>query len=229
MSIKALDWAFEKEVFSSSQKFVLVALANYASDTGKAYPQVATICSLTQLHDETVRSALAKLVESGIIKDSGLRAGPTQQVKVYQLPDEACKKTPENRGLKKDKARRRPGEDPAKTPEKPGQSLEPGTSNQRQRKPEPALLVEIPLLLNDPLFKAVWSEWVADRRERRKPLTSRAAKEQLNELVMWGVKDSIEGIKSAIRAGYLQPYRPKHENENNRNGHQQVELLRGNL
>lgn len=134
VSFTAMKWAIGCEVTSSSQKFVLLALSNYASESGKAYPQVSTICKFTQLHDETVRKALDSLEKDGVITDTGKRWGKTQQVKVYQLPDEACDvppdKTPEKRGLQpgEDPGKagasigRRPGEDPAKTPEKRGRT-----------------------------------------------------------------------------------------------------------
>src|SRR5438132_680538 len=123
MSIKALQWAIsQEEVFSSAQKFVLIALANFASETGKSYPSVATICRITQQQDAAVRRALKGLseIKSGtigeaLIADTGKRAGPTQQVKVWQLPEAACDfKDPQKR-------RSSNGEDPCKTPTRPPQ------------------------------------------------------------------------------------------------------------
>jgi hypothetical protein len=111
VSLKAVVWALENDdVFSSAQKFVLVALANYASEEGKSYPAVATVCRLTKQSDDTVRRCLEQLKESGLIADTGKRFGPTQQVRVWQLPDEAWKvKDPLGAGLK----------DPGKTPARP--------------------------------------------------------------------------------------------------------------
>jgi hypothetical protein len=89
MSLKALSWSFEQEIFSSSQKFVLVALANFASETGMSYPAVETICRITQQNEKTVRKALVELAEQGIIRDTGKKYGATQRVKVWELPDAA--------------------------------------------------------------------------------------------------------------------------------------------
>lgn len=93
-------WAFDQEILSSSQKFVLVALCNFSSDSGMAYPAVKTISRITNQKEETIRLALAKLVADGIIQDTGKRAGVTKQVKVFQLPNLACERLPETDTLK---------------------------------------------------------------------------------------------------------------------------------
>ena len=125
MSISALDWAFRKEVFQPSQKLVLLALSNFCSHTGKSYPSVWTICQITSQKDETVRKALAALVEQGVIFDTGKKAGDTQQVKVYQFPKEAWElKTPQKGSLKD------PPEDPPEDPPKGG--AEPLTVTSRE-------------------------------------------------------------------------------------------------
>ena len=168
MSIQALGWAFDQKEISSGKKFVLIALANYAGDTGLAYPSVHTICELTQQHDETVRKALADLVTEKVIKDTGKRVGATQQVKVYRLPEATWKmKTPENRSLTEGdvkaprKPRQRPGKDPrkprqrpGKDPEKAGAILKPETVNQEPGIGASALPVT-------PAFPAEAEQWNA--------------------------------------------------------------------
>jgi len=134
-----MTWAFEQQVFSSPQKFVLVALANFANEENYAYPSVATICGITMQKDETVRSALVALAEQGFIEDTGKRYGHTQQVKVWKLN----LKTPEMGGLKdtpKDSPKT-PPKLPPKTPEKGEQSLEPinhelGTGEEKNSPPK---------------------------------------------------------------------------------------------
>jgi hypothetical protein len=157
MSIQALGWAFDQKEISSGKKFVLIALANYAGDTGLAYPSVHTICELTQQHDETVRKALADLVTEKVIKDTGKRVGATQQVKVYRLPEATWKmKTPENRSLTEGdvKAPRKPRQRPGKDPEKAGANLKPETVNQEPGIGASALPVT-------PAFPAEAEQWNA--------------------------------------------------------------------
>lgn len=73
---------------------------------------------------------------------------------------------------------------------------------------EPALSVPIPAALQTEGFKAIWIEWVADRRQRRKPMTERAAKLQLEEMRSWGEVDAIHAIKKAIASGWQKPFKP---------------------
>ncbi len=96
MSLKALTWAFEQEVVNPLHKFVLVAMADFASDTGKTYPSMITVCRMTSLKKrDTVAKAIAKLVESGFLYETGEKAGETGKIAVYQMPDGACKLIPE--------------------------------------------------------------------------------------------------------------------------------------
>lgn len=132
MSIRALAWAFDQEIFPSSHKFVLVALANHCSDKGKSYPGVKTICDLTSQKEKTVRRALQALVDSGIIVDTGKRTGETSQVKVYQLPKATLERPPKRGVFKIDEPEleeygERPPQDPTKTPQRWSNSTSPNT------------------------------------------------------------------------------------------------------
>lgn len=89
MSLKAITWAFDSDIESSSMKFVLVALADNSDSEGMAWPCIKTICRKTGLERKTVILALDLLEKGGFIKDSKRRKGNTRQVKVYQL---ACLK-----------------------------------------------------------------------------------------------------------------------------------------
>lgn len=70
MSIQAVAWALAQQaVTESSARFVLVSLANYAGQEGLgAFPAVATICTETGLSERTVRAALRKLEDGGLIE-----------------------------------------------------------------------------------------------------------------------------------------------------------------
>lgn len=51
-------------------------------------------------------------------------------------------------------------------------------------------------------FREAWADWAADRRERRKKLTTRAIKLQIKELEAWGHDRAIVAIKHTIRKGW---------------------------
>lgn len=60
----------------------------------------------------------------------------------------------------------------------------------------------LPLLLNTPEFNAAWADWCADRAERGKPLTQRAATISLNECERMGADTAIAAIRHSIAAGW---------------------------
>lgn len=85
MSNSALSWAFSAKVDRSTDKFVLVALANYSDDMGISYPSQARLVADTTLDRKTVISAIARLQDAGLIVDTEYRKGGTNQVIVYRL------------------------------------------------------------------------------------------------------------------------------------------------
>lgn len=93
MSIEAISWVLKQEVARSSEKFVLLCLANYADDRGYCYPSVARLEEDTSQDRKTILASLKRLVEYGLLRDTTRRVGTTRQVVVYQLvglPD-SCK------------------------------------------------------------------------------------------------------------------------------------------
>lgn len=86
MSVEAITWALRQPITHSSAKFVLVVLANCASaDTGVAFPSTAYLASATGQDRKTVVANLARLIEWGLIEDTGRRAGTTKQIVVYRV------------------------------------------------------------------------------------------------------------------------------------------------
>lgn len=89
MSVEALSWAFKQEVESSSIKFVLVTISNFASDeTGLAFPSIETLTKRTGHNRKTVIAAIDWLEKSGFLSDTGERRGHTKSVKVYRVHHE---------------------------------------------------------------------------------------------------------------------------------------------
>lgn len=85
MSLDASLWAWKQKCGKSSSKLVLLSIADRAGADHCAYPSIETLSKDTELNPKTVRSAIKHLTEVGLIRDTKLRKGPTQQVKVYQL------------------------------------------------------------------------------------------------------------------------------------------------
>ncbi|MFT9025950.1 helix-turn-helix domain-containing protein [Acetobacter indonesiensis] len=80
MSARARDWAYSVQL-PLCQKFVLVALAERASDEGVAWPSARTISDMTGACDKAVRNALKQLEQGGFI----VRITSGTRSKTYQL------------------------------------------------------------------------------------------------------------------------------------------------
>lgn len=85
MSIECLNWAFNRKIKPSALKFVLVALSDFASENGEAFPTVETLSNKTGQDRKTVIKNLGLLVSSNIIIDTGHRRGSKNQTKVYKI------------------------------------------------------------------------------------------------------------------------------------------------
>lgn len=96
MSIAALDWAFKQPIEKSSQKFVLVAMANYASEAGETYPSIARLCFDTGQDDRTIRKNIKALVKLGFLVPTGHFAGHRQQVPIYVIAPYLAATPPKN-------------------------------------------------------------------------------------------------------------------------------------
>jgi len=66
MSNQALTWAFDQDL-PTTQKFVLVALADKADEAHSCFPSQATLARMTGATDRTVRNALTALERAGYV------------------------------------------------------------------------------------------------------------------------------------------------------------------
>jgi len=68
MSISALNWAFNATGMKSSQKLLLITLANYADEEGLCYPSIETLMKKACLSNKAVIANIRKLEELGFIE-----------------------------------------------------------------------------------------------------------------------------------------------------------------
>ena len=81
-----------------------------------------------------------------------------------------------------------------------------GTAGAKTRKPCKRLewTGTIPLQLDQPAFRAAWSEWLAYRREeKREPVTPRAGNMQLEDLALMGPVRALAAIRWTIAKSWL--------------------------
>jgi hypothetical protein len=80
---------------------------------------------------------------------------------------------------------------------KDGGSAEPSPAKQSVALPDLP-----PVLASSTSFLAVWTDWIAHRKQIRKPLTPLSAKRQLSELANVGAADAVRYIDRAISSGW---------------------------
>lgn len=75
-----------------------------------------------------------------------------------------------------------------------------------RKKPDPQ--VEISASLNTPEFVTAWTEFIAHRKEIKKPMTPMAMKKQMNALESLGPARAIAAINHSIRNGWQGIFEP---------------------
>ncbi len=68
LSIKTITEVFELPMTSSTDKLVLLALANYANDAGGCWPSMATLMHATALSERAIRTAIGRLKAAGYLQ-----------------------------------------------------------------------------------------------------------------------------------------------------------------
>lgn len=85
MSIDATRWAWTAPVNNSSQRLVLLSLADRAGEDHTAWPSIDRLAKDTVLDKKTVQKVILELINLGLVKDTGDRTGPTKRVRVLKL------------------------------------------------------------------------------------------------------------------------------------------------
>jgi hypothetical protein len=68
MSHKATYWAFEQDAPGSDHKLVLILLADWADETGTAWPRQSTIAAKAQMSVRHVIDVLSELETASLIR-----------------------------------------------------------------------------------------------------------------------------------------------------------------
>lgn len=245
MSVQAMTWALtQKTITDASTRHVLLCLANYAGADGRgAFPSVETLCADTGLSERTIRYKLDALEEKGVIVrgSQAIAAAyigradkrPTVYDIVMRRGADAAPR--DERGAHEDTTGCKSQQNGVQTTTERGAAVAPNpstnpptdpSSNQKARTPRQprdpgfdASTINLP----DWLDRADWARWVADRKERRKPVTEAAAAlqvQQLDEFRHLGHKPSAV-INNSIASGYqklVAPYLPRGGSTGNAQG-----------
>ena len=105
MSIDATRWAWTAPVKNSSQRLVLLSLADRAGEHHTAWPSIDRLAKDTALNEKTVQKVILELINLGLVIDTGERTGPTKRVRVLKLNGvkgrEECTQNRDNSSAKK--------------------------------------------------------------------------------------------------------------------------------
>lgn len=86
MSFQAMAWAVKQTPSGSKEKFVLLMLANYASnENGDCHPSLGEICDTTLLSRDSVIRAIKSLEEEGYLSIEKKRVGRVNLPNSYSL------------------------------------------------------------------------------------------------------------------------------------------------
>lgn len=90
MSVEAISWAFKQSPASASDKFVLVALANFAGETHQCFPSRKKLADMAMVSLDTIDRAIARLCDGGfVVKDERLHTKGGRASNCYTLQIEA--------------------------------------------------------------------------------------------------------------------------------------------
>jgi biotin operon repressor len=184
-----------------------VAIASYADDGGAAFPSYDTLAADLGIGRRTVILYAQKLEDSGLIRVER-RAN---RVNVFRLadPTEGCSScTP---GGARGAANAPQGA--ANAPQGAGaaperQSLKDNhLTREEPPTPNPSLPggadpVEIPPPLDAPEFRKVWADWLAYRRQKRKPYAPQTAERVLKKLADLGPAGAAAAVEASLEHGW---------------------------
>uniref|UniRef100_A0A6V7KHM7 Helix-turn-helix domain-containing protein n=1 Tax=Bracon brevicornis TaxID=1563983 RepID=A0A6V7KHM7_9HYME len=202
MSRIATDWAWSLNL-PSSQKLLLLSLADRADEQHCCYPSIQRLVSDTGLERKTIGKGINQMLEEGLIHDTGERKGPTKRVRVLQLNiGSKCtqkRNDTENGNVTKNGTLNDPKIGTLNDPKigTLNQSLEPNI--------EPEKNIPLPLTDKktqfDPLTEKpsnvsaeVWADWVSHRKEIRHPLTPTTCKRIRSMLENHVNPDAVIGL-----------------------------------
>lgn len=191
MSIKIMTAVWDREDLSSTQKLVLLALADWANDEGLCWPSIHRLATKASLTSRAVQKTIRSLELVGFIRrEEVLGKGNRYWVSIPLNDAHPCTTfTP-------------PLNDVHPTPELGS----PNTSIIHQSNTK-----FIKAALPDWLPIDAWQGWVEMRKQRKRPLTDRATNRAINKLeaLHTAGHDIGELLDRSTINGWLDIYEPK--------------------
>jgi predicted transcriptional regulator len=193
-----------------SERLVLLVLANYA-DAQKAtcWPSLGRLAEQCEVRVETVRRALKRLEEIGlVIRTERYDPAGGQPSNLYTLDFSTTTDRDEGGLAKKERGGGTPdgGSSPASdaggggAPDGGSTTLNHQSNHQLNQRAED---VPVPAVLTTPAFLEKWAEWLDYRRKVKKvPVSVKAARMQLRDCAEVGPAAACEAIDTAMRGDW---------------------------
>ncbi len=176
----------------------------------QCYSAIGTMAKICRLHPDTLRKAVARLVEMkwvSIIE----RPGRTK-VHVAHFPDPSSLKVgvcPEGGGMVSSEGYGFEGTPPSTLKEDPSPDFKvaEGIPIRDTKKEQLGESLQLPFKSDE--FKEAWNDWKQHRIEKRKSITPLSAKKALSELLAMGEARAIAAINHSIANGWQGIFEPK--------------------
>lgn len=188
MSVRIMSrvWEFGPDV--QSDRFVLLAIADYCNDAGECWPSIKSICEKVCMSERGVQTVIRRLEASGWleIKTGNGRSGCNQ----YTV------KTPQEMHP----AGNAPPQMDAETPQMDVQNPAPYAPEPSRTIKEPSVKGRAREILTSVIGEKAADDFIAHRRALKKPLTERAAELIAGRLV--GCRDPVAVVNQSIMNGW---------------------------
>lgn len=231
MSVRTMARVWEHSRHSGTHLLMMLAIADFADDDGRAYPSVTTLAKKCRMQSRNANVILAALKASGELKvltGQGPKNTNVYKIMLNPVRLQSDAGVQERAGVQEPAGVQSLASTPAKecslpckglleTPAKActQTTIEPSENHQEPPKARKrasgfdASAIELPIWLD----RVLWASWADDRNDRRKPITRRGAEQQiakLDELRKAGHAPA-DVIHLSIAGGWTGLYAPKPE------------------
>lgn len=222
MSVRCITAVFDHSRHAGTELLMLVVLADYSDDEGNSYPSVAALARKCRMKPRNANYILGALQASGelrVLNNGGPKGTNRYRINLAQLRGDPLQRLAPLQAvapLHSDAPLQGSAPTPAMECAKPLHSSadEPSLNRQepsvKARKRATVAFDATNIQIPDWLPREAWIAWVADRKERRKPLTERAAAAQIDTLGRHRAQghQPADVIQHSIACGYLGLFPP---------------------
>jgi hypothetical protein len=196
MSIKLMTAVWDREDLSSTQKLVLLSLADWANDDGLCWPSIERLAIKTSMAGRSVQRIIRDLESMGFVKrNEVLGKGNRYWIHIPMTECHPC---------------------PSVTPPMTECHPTPDTVSPNTSKTHQLNTKDIIRVLPDWIPADAWNGWVEMRKQRKKPLTDRAYNKAIEKLVAF--RDKGQNITEVLDRSTMNGWTDLYEIKENKNG-----------